>query len=1503
MPKSRFINFLSLLNLEVTSELEKGTLEQINIKKEPFSWTVVFGFPKVLDIDIASVLINRTQDYFAKAFSQSNLEVRCNVKFNYLDKNIDDNVLEKYFKIITRKYAQEKPRYNALTNFNYKCDKNRIVIYVASNNEVRLINELIEGLEPIFKGFSLDVIIDIEVSPFETPLEKLIEKNQKQTTEEILKEQQTFENLQNNNTDKKEPKKRAIKRMPRLKQGINRPITPLKDLPSSEVELIEYQQRNGNNEFTIQGEIISKSVEEKQRRDDPSNKFKIFEAIVSDGQDSIMIKSFINSDVTETFYEETVSVGNIVKVYGILTYDKFARDVVLQISEVHVMGEADKKDEIIDDAPVRRVELHAHTKLSVLDGVMEVEDYVRQAVKFKHRALAVTDMYNVQALPELENATRNLDILPIYGLEGALIDEDKFKIALSDADIDLKDATYIIYDLETTGFSSIYHEIIEIAAVKVKNGMIIDEFSSYVKPKNKITEFITKLTSITNDDVRAADPIEIVLPKFKKFIGDGILVAHNASFDNSHLYENMKRLNIYDGIIPTIDTMQLARVRYGHKLKKFNLKAVAKYFDVDLTQHHRAIYDARATGLIFINMLNDLIDDGILNYQDINNTIDREEIYKLSYPSHFTILSKNEIGKKNLYILVSDSHTNHFHREPRILKSVLDKHREGLLIGSGCMNGEVFETAFEKNDDELRKVMEYYDYIEVQPLSLYGVIVEKNQDPKTWDYIKDTIKRIIKVAKELGKIVVATGDVHHLTKEDVILRQILIDTPQIGGGTHPLLDVENLPSFHFMTTNEMLKEFSFLDDDLAYEIVVTNTNKIADMIERYNLFPDKLFAPSDDLMKDRGIPSFRDGVISITTANAKALYGDPLPKYIEDRIKKELSSIIGNNFASVYYISYLLVQHSQDAGYVVGSRGSVGSSLVANLMKITEVNPLPPHYYCSHCHFVAIKMREEEKRIYERDEKQIALDSVLQSVGTGYDLPKMNCPNCGRELLQDGVDIPFETFLGFKGEKVPDIDLNFSGEYQIKAHDFCREIFGEDHVFRAGTISTTKEKTAYGYIRKYFEKRNKQVREAEIKRLANKIVGVKRSTGQHPGGIVVIPREIEYYAITPIQYPADDLKASWKTTHYDYHKFESNLLKLDILGHDDPTMIRHLMNFVEAYPEEFPFSKVEEIPLNDSKVMEIFNGLNSLNITPDKVCGETIGTTGIPEFGTALTKEMLSEIRPTTVDELLKVSGLSHGTDVWKGNARDLLLGLKEGFPKIPFRELIGCRDDIMVYLISKGLPANDAFKIMESVRKGKGVSKDYEKEMLSYNVPKWYIESCKLIKYMFPKAHATAYVIMALRIGWFKVHRPIYYYAAYFSRRATQFDVVAMARGYEAIRSRYLELDEKIKNNKASAKEIETHYTLLLALEMTARGYSFKQINILHSHAKHFLVSKDRKSLLIPFSALESLGEATAYSIVNARKEKPFTSKQDIMRRTKLTVTLFEKMDALGCFGNLPED
>ncbi|MFA7529505.1 MAG: PolC-type DNA polymerase III [Bacilli bacterium] len=1484
--RAKFRELIKTVGLE-EKDYPGGAFEFVEIVESEMVWNLYISFSAVIGIDA----LKRLEERLIARFKNDDIKT-VSVYYRFRNKTVEPEVLQDYYNHILASCCLERPRFEALKSFNTVFENDNITIYAANESEAEMIKRFVPSISAGFARYNLDnVEIAVSVSKFEVPIAEIIENNINKSTEEILAEQRMYELASKD----KEKDKEKVYRKRKINAEINAPVTRLKDVPASEVQIIEYTQKYGSPKFVVEGDIIKAEIKEVR------GGYKIYEGILFDENDSIIIKTFlnVNSSLDENFYMNHAFKGNRVRVFGFLEYDKFADDVVLRIREMLGLGKSEEKRRA-DMMPRRRVELHAHTKMSVQDGVMDVADYVNCALEFRHRALAVTDHYNIQALPDLDALTRGADIKPIFGLEGVMVDENKFRIALTDADIDLDDAVYVVYDLETTGLSSNYNEIIEIAAVKIRGEEIVEEFSTYVKPKRPIPAEITEITSITEDDVRGAPPIGEVIGKFKDFIGEAILVAHNAIFDNSYLYKNLRDHKMFDGEYPSIDTLQLAKIRYASKLKTFNLKAVAKYFDVELVQHHRAIADARALAAVFLRMLKELRAAGIDNYGKINDLIVEEEAYANAFPTHITLLAKNREGIVNLNKIISASHTVYYYGEPRIPKKFLAEHRDGLLVGSACGNGEIFNLALRDDYEKLLRAVDFYDYLEIQPVDSYYHLFDTGDDAYDEACIKDAIKKIIKAGKARGKIIVATGDVHIINKEDTRLREIFINTPMVGGGLHPLYNARRLPSQHFRLTEEMLEEFAFLGKDQAEEIVIVNTNLIADMIERFPLFPDKLFAPSDDSLKNRGVPSMKQAVIDLTYERARNLYGKDLPPFIGDRVKKELDSIINNNFASIYYISHLLVKHSRDAGYIVGSRGSVGSSLVAFFMGITEVNALPPHYYCPKCNFLAIKLNNEEKKKYAPFVKAELFEETLQAAGTGYDLPAAECPLCGHDLGRDGVDIPFETFLGIKGDKVPDIDLNFSGEYQSRAHDFLRELFGEDHTFRAGTISTIADRMAWGFVKGFLERRGIQARRCEIVRLADKITGVKRSTGQHPGGIVVIPKEIDHNEIIPVQYPADDLSSPWRTTHYDYHKFEDNLLKMDILGHDDPTMIRHLMDYVEKEPEKFPFAAAEEIPLADEKVLALFSGLSSLGVDATDV-REVVGTTGLPEFGTPLAKEMLREIRPKSVEELIKISGLSHGRDVWAGNARELMLGVDKEAGAVPFRDLIGCRDDIMVYLLAKGLPALDAFKIMEDVRRGKGVEPHYEREMLAYNIPPWYIDSCKKIKYMFPKAHAAAYVIMALRIGWFKVHRPIYYYAAYFSRRATAFDVEAMVGGSKTINLRLNELDEKIKSRKASVKEQELYNTLLLALEMTVRGYTFQQINIFKSSWRDFVI--EGNSLIIPFRALDSLGEATAKSITDAREEAPFTSERDVVRRTKVNATLFERMRQLGVFQGLPED
>ena len=1209
-------------------------------------------------------------------------------------------------------------------------------------------------------------------------------------------------------------------------------------------------------------------------------------------------------------YEKDMAEGKKAMIRGKVGWDNFANSVVISIQSVVVFGD-DTSRQRFDGAEEKRVELHAHSKMSVLDSILDIDEYVDQAVRFGHKALAITDHGNCHVLPSFFSKAKKAGIKPIAGVEGYYVDDVNLKIALTNDDISLDDATYVVFDIETTGFSIDFCEIIEIGAVKLQNGMIVDSFSEFVKPTRKISEFITELTDITNEMVADSDIIENVIKRFKDFIEGSVLVAHNAKFDTGFIYATMKKYGIFEKEYPCIDTLELAHVLYGDTLKKFNLGQLAKSLKVDVEQLHRAIHDARTTTNVFARMLGDLLAVNIRNYNQLNGMINVDELSKLVIPKHINILVKNKVGLKNFYKIISDANTTHFNKEPRMLRSVIEKYREGLIVGSGCVNGEIFRAAFEKTKEDVEKIIDYYDYVEVQPPVVYLHLFRPDEDEEdALLKIQKAIKLIIEVAQEKGKMVVATSDAHHLVKEDARYRNIYLSVPRpSGGGLHELANCGRTVDMHFRSTTEMFDEFSFLPADIAQEIIVTNTNIISDMVEEYEIFPPKLFVPRDDYLSNIGVPSMKQALLDISNQTLRKLYGEKPPKYVQDRLDIELEKIIGNGYSSVYYISHMLIKNSNEAGYIVGSRGSVGSSFAATMMNITEVNPLKPHYRCPNCKYSAFKFTDSEKAEFgvtidpEIDEK-------LQKVSVGFDLPHQKCPICGETLIGDGVDIAFETFLGFKGDKVPDIDLNFSGEYQSKAHSFIQSVFGVDGSFRAGTISAVKDKTAFAYVRDYCKKQGIELRKCEMERIASFIAGAKRTTGQHPGGIVVVPDYIEYTDIFPVQYPpvgdpdnVGDLK--WRTSHYDYHSFESNLLKLDILGHDDPTVINALMKYVADEPEKFPFDKVEDIPISDPDVISLFSSKKALQLQGNDGDILSSGTIGLPENGTDFVRGMLETIKPSTVSDIIKVSGLSHGTNVWQGNAEDLFKGSIEGYPKIPFSDVIACRDDIMLDLMKYNLPAHEAFAIMEGVRKGKGLKTSQEELMRSCGVPDWYIYSCKKIEYMFPKAHATAYVIMALRIGWFKVHRPIYYYAAYFSKRAKRLDAEVFANGKNAIRNRINEIETMIKNKSKDLtdKDRDLLTELHIALEMVLRGYSFRQIDVEKSEAVDFALAEDKKSLYLPFVAIDSLGETVAKSIVDARNERSFSSKKDFESRTNINKTQYAKLHTLGVFDNLCED
>ncbi len=1167
---------------------------------------------------------------------------------------------------------------------------------------------------------------------------------------------------------------------------------------------------------------------------------------ITDYTSSILVKVF-SRDKEDAQILNQVKKGMWLRARGSIQNDTFVRDLVMIANDLNEIKPRLRQDVAPDDE--KRVELHLHSPMSQMDAVTSVSDLVKQAKKWGHKAIAITDHGVAQSFPEAFGAGKKNDIKILYGVEANLVD-DGVPITYNDAHRLLSDDTFVVFDVETTGLSAVYDTIIELAAVKIHNGEIIDRFESFANPHHRLSNTTIELTGITDDMVESAPDVDIVLRKFLEWSGNDVLVAHNASFDMGFINVGYQKIGLPKATNPVIDTLEVARLLYP-EFKNHRLNTLAKKFDIELTQHHRAIYDAEATGYILIKLLKDASKQGIEYHDQFNDYMGKGGAYKRARPSHCTLLAQTEKGLKNLFKLISLAHIDYFYRVPRIPRSQLQKYREGILVGSACDKGEVFEGMMQKAPDEVEETAKFYDYLEVHPKEVYAHLIEMElvKDEKS---LEEIIMNIVKLGEKLNLPVVATGNVHYLNPEDKIYRKILINSQ---AGANPL-NRHQLPNVHFRTTDEMLKAFAFLGEEKAKEIVVTNTNKIADMIDEIKPIKDDLYTPK--------IEGAEEEVRNMSYTMARSIYGEELPEIVEARLEKELKSIIGHGFAVIYLISHKLVKKSLDDGYLVGSRGSVGSSLVATMTEITEVNPLPPHYICPKC-----KTSE-----FFND----------GSVGSGFDLPDKDCPNCGAKYKKDGHDIPFETFLGFKGDKVPDIDLNFSGEYQPRAHNYTKVLFGEEYVYRAGTIGTVAEKTAYGYVRGYTQDNNLTLRGAEVDRLVQGCTGVKRTTGQHPGGIIVIPDYMDVYDFTPIQFPADDRESEWKTTHFDFHSIHDNVLKLDILGHDDPTMIRMLQDLSGIDPKT--------IPTDDPVVMQIFSNTDSLGVTQEQIMCKT-GTLGIPEFGTRFVRQMLEDTKPTTFSELVQISGLSHGTDVWLGNAQELI---QNGTCILP--EVIGCRDDIMVYLIYQGLEPSLAFKIMESVRKGKGLQPEMEEEMRNQNVPEWYIDSCKKIKYMFPKAHAAAYVLMAVRIAYFKVHLPLLYYAAYFTVRAEDFDLESMVRGSISIRSKIEEINAK--GLDASTKEKSLLTVLELCLEMCERGFNFQKVDLYRSKASEFVI--DGNSLIPPFNAIPGLGTNAALNIVKAREDGEFLSKEDLQQRGKVSKTIIEYLDKHGCLESLPE-
>ncbi len=1229
----------------------------------------------------------------------------------------------------------------------------------------------------------------------------------------------------------------------------------------------------------IGGVVVRGTVLDSSRRDIRNEK-SIVKFSITDMTDSIYCKTFVPTVLADELLA-SLKPGSWVKIKGNALFDSFDKEVSVSSIQgiMKIPAFAEKRK---DNSERKRVELHCHTKMSDMDGVSECKDLVKRAYEWGMPAIAITDHGNVQAFPDAnhvrdallsaENKRRKEEGLPpadpqkffkiIYGVECYLVDDLKKSVEFGEKetpDDSVADHSFVVFDLETTGFSPEKNKIIEFGAVKVENGKITGRFSEFVNPEIPIPYRITQLTGINDDMVMGADTIGKVLPRFLEFSKDCVLVGHNVGFDISFVRENCRRQGL-PCPFTTVDTLGMSRALLpGHA--KYTLDAVAKVLGVPLQNHHRAVDDAECTAGIFMKELPMLADSGADTLQKINDMSDNNpEVIRRLRTHHCVLLAKNNTGRVNLYTMISDSHLKYFFKKPRIPKSLLMKHREGILVGSACVSGELFEALLdERGDETVAGIADFYDYLEIQPRDNNRFLLDspkmqaKYPQIRTEEDLLDLNRRIVKLGEQLGKPVVATGDVHFLDPEDEIYRSIIQD----GMG----MSEEEPAPLYLRTTEDMLSEFAYLGARKAEEVVITNTQKIADMVDAISpVRPDKC---------PPVIPNSDESLTEICYHKAHSMYGDPLPEIVEARLQRELGSIIKNGYSVMYIIAQKLVWKSVEDGYLVGSRGSVGSSFVATMSGITEVNPLPPHYYCTECFYSDFDSPE-----------------VKAYAGRcGIDLPPKMCPRCGKPLKKDGFDIPFETFLGFKGDKEPDIDLNFSGEYQSKAHAYTKVIFGHEQTFKAGTIATVADKTAYGYVKNYFERRGAVKRNCEIERLLKGCTGIRRSTGQHPGGIVVLPLGEDINTFTPVQHPANDMTTDIITTHFDYHSIDHNLLKLDILGHDDPTMIRMLQDLTGLDPME--------IPLDDPTVMSLFSSTKALGITPEENGGIDVGSLGIPEFGTKFVIGMLDDTRPTTMSELVRISGLSHGTDVWLGNAQSLI---QQG--KATLSTAICTRDDIMSYLIGMNMDKSLSFKTMESVRKGKGLTPEMKAAMEAAGVPDWYIESCLKIKYMFPRAHAAAYVMMALRIAYCKVFYPLAYYAAYYSIRASAFSYEIMCQG----KAHLLEVmeDYNKRRDTLTPKEQSTLDDCLIVREMYARGIEFAPIDIKVAGSRNCKIVDGK--IMPSLTSIDGMGEKAADAVVEAVKDGPFISRDDFWNRTKVPKTVVEKMHDMGLLGDLPE-
>lgn len=1523
---------LNKINIDEASYqyFNDAIMKKIKVNSKNNSWNILIDKDNLLPVEVLEELESK------KMLLD---ETASKIEFVFNIKNQDINIYLSYYKFLL-KNLKEELKVLEIYEDSMKVEDGFLILVATNEVEKSRLEKALPKITNFYKRLNYNFNIDI------------VMRHEENILEEIQKDLNNIEMPKHESTPKKEEQPPQEKKQYRREAKDPNSVIGrgIKEDPIKIKTLI-----GEDNNVVVEAKVFGTDYFESSKTD-----FKIITLKITDFSDSIYCKVFVRDDEEYKRLCKELKSGNWYKIRGYTKNDQFAKELVLNARDIIKI---DKKEETVKDtAEEKRVELHCHTKMSQMDGVIDEVDLVKQAMKFGMNAVAITDHNGVQGFPHVFNFVTDHNkhlqegeepFKAIYGCELLMIDDNVDIVTRPNSDIML-DQTYVVFDFETTGFNAGgFDSIIEIGAVKIKDGMIIEKYDELINPGRPLPQKIIDVTNITDAMLEGKDNEENAVRRFIEWFGDCPMVAHNAKFDVSFLEMAYKKYNFGTFKNPVIDTLELSRT-LDNTYARHSLSALVKRYDVpwDENAHHRGDYDAEGTALVFYKMLKKLSNRNIDKMSDLEKLVSKEDIHKYGSSHHINILVKNKTGLKNLFKIVSLANTTYLYKTPRILRSVVESLREGLLIGSGCYESEVFRMAKSKSDDELSNIIRFYDYVEVQPMECYDHLIQTG-DFSTKVELAANIEKVVRVTEEAGKIIIATGDVHHLRRDDKIYREIIVNQKVPGGGRHPLArnGIKEIPCNHFRTTNEMLEDFKFLGEDKAYEIVVKNTKKIADMCDIVEVIIDTGGIPFSPRVKSDDGKSYLDCPVVVTDlvyTKAKDWYGEPLPYMIEERIatelygdivfkiikerhediaskeeeynrvihkelhdeiikgseniksivteyvknndeenldekalekkvKKTLGGVIGGGFDPIYLIAQRLVKHSNDEGYLVGSRGSVGSSFVATMMGITEVNPLAAHYRCEKC----------KLSIFD-DENGNALGATYSS---GFDLPDKECPNCHIPMLKDGQDMPFATFLGFNADKVPDIDLNFSDLNQASAHAYTKVLFGEDNVYRAGTIGTVADKTAFGFVKGYCDDKGLgDMRTAEVERLAIGCTGVKRTTGQHPGGIVVVPDYMEVSDFTPFQFPAEDPTAEWRTTHFDYHSIDQCLLKLDILGHSDPTQLR-LIQLQSG-------TDILKVPLDDKETMSIFTSTEALGVTKEQIMCNT-GTLGIPEFGTPFTIKLVEDTKPTSFAELIKISGLSHGTDVWLGNAQELIAN-----NIVPFKDTIGCRDDIMVYLMYNGVKPIKAFKIMEFVRKGKASKdpetwKEHVKTMQEANIPDWFIGSCQKIKYMFPKAHAAAYVISAFRIAWYKVHMPVYFYSSWYTSKATDVDVENMIKGYNSIKAR-LE-DIQAKGYEATNKENGQAESLKVALEATARGIKFLNVDLYESEATVWK-AKNKTEIYPPFNAIDGLGDTVAKNIVAEREKGKFISIEDVQKRAKVSQTLIDKMKDMGILEGMPD-